>query len=418
MKNLPVLVIGAGVAGLSAATSLRAAGIDCVVVEAANRVSGRAYTTRIGHHAFDHGASWLHAAARNPIADFARAAGCKLINADHVRTRRVMIGHDIATPAQLAERAKAYEHFEKMAGAETRDIAIANAIAPLRADPWTASIEAWEACQIAAADPDDLSVIDWRCNELEGENLHISGGIGHFVATTLAENAGPISLNTEVSAIDWSGDIVATTQAGDISASACVITVSTAAAKRIRFTPVLPNTHAEALGNLPMGLLTKIVLRATGPDRLGLRPDESVTARIARGEPMLSLLAWPSGADHVVAFIGGPPAWELASQGEAATISYVRQRLHTWFGDRANNALGEAIVTDWHNDPLHGGAYAYARAGHANSRAILATPMANGRLIFAGEATAQNGLAGTVGGAWNEGQRAAAIAAAARSHPS
>lgn len=406
---LPVLIIGAGVAGLSAATALRAASIDCVLVEGAGRVGGRAHTTMIGNHAFDQGASWLHAAERNPVANMARAAGLKLINADDIRTRRVMIGHTVATSAQCAERASAYAQFEKVAGAEHRDIAIADAIASLRRNPWTASIEAWEACQIAAADPDDLSVVDWRNNELEGANLYVPGGIGTFVATTLAENAVPVLLNTEVSAIDWSGPIVATTATGEIRASACIITVSTAAAARIRFTPALPRSHADALENLPMGLLTKIALRATGTDRLGLRPGESVTAQIARGEPMLSLLAWPSGADHVVAFVGGPPAWRLARQGEAATIAFVRQRLHAWFGDRAHTALGEATVTDWHSNPLHGGAYAYARAGHAGARDTLAIPLAGARLMFAGEATAQNGLAGTVGGAWNEGQRAAAI---------
>jgi monoamine oxidase len=418
MKHLPILIIGAGVAGLSAATALRADGIDCVVVEAASCVGGRARTTMIGHHHFDHGASWLHAAERNPIADLARMAGLTLINAEHVRTRRVMIGHTVATRFELAERAQAYEDFERMAGAETRDIAIADAIEPLRTNPWTASIEAWEACQIAAADPDDFSVIDWRNNALEGANLHIPGGIGTFVCTTLAESAGPIAINTQVSAIDWSGPIVATTSAGEIAASACIITVSTAAAARIRFTPALPNTHADALDNLPMGLLTKVALRATGADRLGLRPDESVTAQIIRGQPMFSLLAWPSGADHVVAFVGGPQAWDFARQGPAATIAAVRKRLRDWFGPRADAALADATVTDWHDNPLHGGAYAYARAGHATARAALAAPIADGRLIFAGEATAQHGLAGTVGGAWNEGQRAAAIAAAARSHPS
>ncbi len=417
MSDLPVLIIGAGVAGLSAAISLREAGIDCVVVEAAGRVGGRAHTTQIGQHAFDLGASWLHAAERNPLTPLARAGGLALVDADDVRTRRVMIGSAIATPAELAARAASYRRFEALAQAEPRDIAIADTIAPLRPDPWTASIEAWEACQIAAADPRDLSVIDWRDNELEGANLTVQGGIGRFVATTLAGKAGPIRLDTRVTALDWSGPIVAATAAGNIHAGACIITVSTAAAARIRFTPALPETHATALGHLPMGLLTKVALRSTGADRLGLRADENVTARIERDAPMMSLLAWPGGADHVVAFIGGPPAWALARQGEAATIAAVRLRLRDWFGPRADEALGDAIVTNWHDNPDVGGAYAYARAGHADSRRILAMPIADGRLVFAGEATAQHGLAGTVGGAWNEGLRAAAIAAA-QSRPS
>jgi monoamine oxidase len=347
----------------------------------------------------------------------ARAAGLRLIDADHVRTRRVMVDGRIATEAELDQRQAAIARLDAVAGAETSDIAFATAIDSLRADPWTASIEAWEACQIAAADPRDFSVIDWRVNELDGANLSIVGGIGHFVEAILGPMAGAVRLNTRVEAIDWSDGIVAQTGTGEIVASACIITVATHAAGGMRFIPGLPGSHMHALHNLPMGLLTKVALRATGADRLGLRPEESVTARIERDAPMMSLLAWPGGVDHVVAFVGGPPAWALARAGQDATIGFVRRRLRDWFGERADAALGEAILTDWHDNELFGGAYAYARAGHADARGILAEPFADGRMVFAGEATAADGLAGTVGGAWNEGLRAAAIVGAAVSRP-
>ena len=404
----PILIVGAGVTGLSAATALRQSGHDCLLVEASSRIGGRAHTTPFGHHGFDHGASWLHAAERNPLVPIAREAGLRLLNADHVRTRRVIVDGRLATEAELSQREAAIARLEAAASAETSDIAFATAIDSLRDDPWTASIEAWEACNIAAADPRELSVIDWRVNELEGANLSIEGGIGSFVETTLGKMAGDIRLNTQITAIDWSDGIVAHTATGRIEASACILTISTHAAARIHFTPGLPAAHAQALQNLPMGLLTKIALRATGADRLGLRPDESVTARIARDTPMMSLLAWPGGADHVLAFIGGPAAWALAHQGRDATIAFVRKRLRDWFGERADSALGQAIVTDWHDNTLFGGAYAFATAGHADARQILAAPFARNRMIFAGEATATDGLAGTVGGAWNEGLRAAA----------
>ncbi len=382
-----------------------------MVAEAAHRAGGRAHTTMIGQHAFDHGASWLHDAARNPLVELAHNAGATLIDSDAVRTRRVLVNGVAATDAELAERAAAWERFDATASAATNDIALAEAIAGLRHDPWTASIEAWEACQIAAADPRDFSVHDWHINALEGQNLAIKGGIGAFVTRTLAPAAGPVHLGVTVRAIAWHDGITAETDAGDIAASACIVTVSTAALRHIRFTPELP----VSTDGLPMGLLTKIALRATGSDRLGLRSDESVTARITRDDTMMSLLAWPGGADHAVAFIGGPPAWALAREGEAATIAFVRSRLRQWFGAQATHAFGEAVVSNWGDDIHHGGAYAYARPGHAGDRALLGAPLADGRLVIAGEATATDGLAGTVAGAWNEGKRAAAIVQAALS---
>lgn len=405
--NNIILVIGAGVAGLSAASALRRAGHAVRLVEAASRVGGRAHTTQIGAFGFDHGASWLHDADRNPLTAF--AGPDQLIDTDRLRTRRVLVQGRLATPAELAQRQRAIARFEALASAPQPDAPLARVIDPLRDDPWTASIEAWEACQIAAADPADFSVHDWHLNALDGRNLAVRGGIGRFVAERLAPMAGPAICNTQVSAIDWRGPITAETNRGTITARAAIITCSTAALSRIRFTPALPAAHQAALDGLPMGLLTKVALRARGPARLGLKPEESVTARIAPGEHYMSLLAWPGGADHCVAFIGGPPAWALSRAGAAATIDAVRLRLRDWFGHEADICLGDAVVTGWADDPWHGGAYAYARPGHAAARAALGVPFAQGRLIIAGEATATDGLAGTVAGAWNEGQRAASL---------
>ena len=399
-----VLIIGAGVAGLVAARRLRADGLRVTLVEASARVGGRAHTVRLGDHSFDRGASWLHDADRNKLADLARAKGEVLIDSDAARSRRVLIDGRIADRHELMARARAWQRLEDLAGAVHEDAAFAGTITALRSDPWTASLEAWEICQIAAADPERISVRDWQDNQLDGRNLSPARGIGTLVQEHLAT---PVELATPVMALDWRGPILAETARGTIRADAVIVTVSTAALNKIRFTPSLP----VSADHLPMGLLTKVALRARGSDRLGLAVEESVSARIAPGEAMMSLLAWPGGVDHVVAFIGGPHAWALHREGAAATVDFVRAQLRAWFGSATE--LGEADLADWAADPWHGGAYAYAEAGHADIRARLGEPLACGRLVIAGEATCTNGLAGTVGGAWLEGERAASIVRAA-----
>jgi monoamine oxidase len=77
-------------------------------------------------------------------------------------------------------------------------------------------------------------------------------------------------------------------------------------------------------------------------------------------------------------------------------------------GARADRVFagGARLVTRWDADPWARGAYAYVPPGQAGARAALAEPLAEGRLVFAGEAC-HDGLAGTVGGAWLSGEAAA-----------
>lgn len=59
-----VIVIGAGVAGLSCARDLVRRGVACVVLERARGVGGRCATRRVEGQAVDHGVAFLHARSR------------------------------------------------------------------------------------------------------------------------------------------------------------------------------------------------------------------------------------------------------------------------------------------------------------------------------------------------------------------
>jgi monoamine oxidase len=415
-----VVIIGAGVAGLSAAAAVRAAGLSAVTIEATERIGGRAWTRSggaLGDGYFDLGASWLHAAERNPLAEIAQAHGDRTHRSEDTRTRRVFTNGRLATDGELQAYATSWERFESEAtqrAAEAgRDVSLGEAIAPLRDDPWTATIEFWEASLIAAADSFDLSVQDWHRNLLDGSNLVVGGGIGAFVARRLGPPAGEIWRNTAATHVDWDrpgGMVAVQTSRGTITARACIVTVSTGvlASGGIRFTPPLPVEIQDAIDHLPMGLLSKVALRATGADRLDLPNSCSVQRRLrVPGESAMSFHAWPDGMDHIVGFVGGPMAWGLSGEAATALPHFATEHLAALFGSRARQVVQPADQTDWGNDPAFLGAYAYATPGHAGARRVLGTPVGDRRLIFAGEAVRTDGLAGTVGGAWLSGREAA-----------
>ncbi len=419
-----VVVVGAGAAGLAAAAALRAAGRGVTLIEAGARCGGRTRTERpaaLEGAAFDHGASWLHDSGRNPLADLARAQGRTLLDAPEMHTARLFVDARPATPAERAayDAAEArWNHavLDRLARlAPDEDIALSAAADALGEDPWRATLETWEGAVIAAADADVLSLRDWQRNALGGTNLRAAGGLGALLLAVHAAEVARAWLRTPATRIDWGGPgVTVETPRGTLRAGACIVTVSTGVlrAGHIRFHPELPAATQGALHGLPMGLLSKVALRAAGRDRLGLPQSCTVERRFRRGEAGMVAQAWPDGADHLIGFVGGRAAWALAGAAPGAAAAWCREQLRLTLGGAADRAFArEAVETGWGTDPHVLGTYAYAAPGQHAQRGVLGRPLAGGRLVFAGEAVREDGLAGTVGGAILSGRRAAELAA-------
>ena len=423
--DVDVVVVGAGVAGLGAAAALREAGRRAVVLEASGRIGGRAWTAyppELGGVWFDMGTVWLHAAERNPLVPIAQAAGDTLLRADELRRERTYIGSREATAAEYQDFGGAWPRFEDAAArilACSPDAPLAAVARAMPDDPWAVTVETWEGPIICCAEANEYSLLDWRRNALSGSNLVPQGGIGAFVSRRLGVGLD-IRLSTPVTHIAWNGPggrVRVDTSRGAITADAAIVTVSTGvlAAGAIGFDPPLPPQVQANIHALPMGLAMKVALRADGPDRLDLPPHCSVDHQVTRsGEPTMLFQCWPHERDYVQGWVGGATAWALAREGKAAAADFALGQLRAIFGGRVDRlfAGGTKLVTRWDADPWVRGAYAYVRPGDAAARTALAQPLADGRLLLAGEAC-HDGFAGTVAGAWISGQDAARIAAGA-----
>ncbi len=85
--NSTVVVIGAGASGIAASESLMAAGFKVILIEARDRMGGRASTRLVGSVPFDAGASWLADSQVNYLRTTADSMGVKLYPTDFTRTR-------------------------------------------------------------------------------------------------------------------------------------------------------------------------------------------------------------------------------------------------------------------------------------------------------------------------------------------
>ena len=393
-----VVVIGAGAAGLAAAVTLQALGRRVLVLEAMDRIGGRAFTdTRTFGVPFDVGCAWLHKADRNPWTDHARAHGFDLRPHEY-NLEQVYLGPQ---PVDAALVNAAEEEMSEAISAAAVD-GPASLVADLSTPVGEAAGDYLGALDMAV-DLDELSTFDYAAAEDLSPNLLCAEGFGAVVAHR--GRGLPVRLSTPVRRVRWDGPgVTVVTDRGDLRARAVVITVSTGvlAGGGLRFTPDLPLGRQQAIADLPMGMLAKIPLLMNR--RLGPGPfTDLMLAR--RGRRDLYFLCHPFDSDLMIGFVGGDLGWELSAAGEAAAVDFAVQGLVEMFGSRARDAVARGGLTPWASNPWTRGAYAAAAPGRFAARAALAEPVGD-RLFFAGEALA-GGLVQTCGGAWLSGQAAA-----------
>ena len=394
-----VVVVGAGSAGIAAALTARAAGLEVVVLEAMDRIGGRAFTdTATFGSPFDVGCAWLHKADDNPYTDYARAEGFTL-RAHEYDLERVWLGPE-PTPAHFVNEAEEAMS-EAIIGAPS-DVA-ASAVVDT-ASPVDEAAGDYLGALDMAVDLDELSTFDYAHADDLSPNLLCAQGYGTIVAHR--GRGLPVRLNTPVRRIRWDGPgAVVETDTGSIRARAVIVTASTGvlASGAIRFTPDLPVATQQAVADIPMGMLAKIPLQIRD-ERFGLEPFTDVLLA-RRGRRDLYFLSFPFATDLMVGFVGGDLGWELSAAGEAAAVDFAVQGLVEMFGSNAAAAVVKGALTPWASNPWTRGAYAAASPGRYGAREALARPVGD-RIFFAGEALA-GGLIQTCGGAFRSGEAAA-----------
>jgi monoamine oxidase len=411
-----VVVIGAGAAGLAAARRLHERGLDFLVLEARDRIGGRAYTLpgRHGTAAVELGAEFIHGEAPATLAlmgECGQEAIDAVMNPVQLRDGRLEAEFDIWELAQrvlqrVNERGPD-QTVEAFLGGLSRGNFSAEQLDAVRA-----IVEGFD-----AADTTDASAIaiaqEWR-----GSNRTMrrpGNGYAPLMECAARTAGARIILQTKVEQIAWAADGIRVRAASaegpyDVAARYAIITVPIGVLREnaIAFSPKLPPEKLKALNAIAMGPAVKITLEFRAPfweraENGRFRDAGFFYAPQCRLRTLWTPL--PRRAPFLVAWAGGGAVQRLLE----ARVDPVEAALETcealFPSVSVRDELSGLHHHDWQADPFSRGAYSYLRAGGGDARNDLAAPL-HGTLFFAGEATFASDP-GTVAGALSSGYRAA-----------
>jgi monoamine oxidase len=425
MEHFDTIVVGAGVAGLTAARLLARAGRRVVVLEARDRVGGRISTDRRYGLTTDMGASWIHGITGSPVAAAAEAFGMPMVEftvggyqadsrpiayygPDGVRLT------DAATRAYVADIHTVDQALVGVVAASAPDASYRDVTeAALDAQGWDAerTQRVREYLEHRAEEQygawiEDLAAHGLDDDVIDGDEVVFPDGYDRL-PRRLAEGLD-IRLIHVVSRVQWSAEgVLVTTDHGLFAADSAIVTVPVGVLQSgdLEIEPALPEPVAGALGRLRMNAFEKVFLRF--PTKFW---DDGVYAIRQQGDEGRWWHSWYDltalhGAPTLLTFAAGPAAVATRDWTEEQIVDSILTQLRRLYGERVAKPTS-VHVTDWQDDPWSHGSYAYMTVGSRTSdHDDLATPI-GGVLHLAGEATWTDDPA-TVTAALFSGHRAA-----------
>jgi monoamine oxidase len=415
-----ILVIGAGMAGLSAARKLAESGRRVMVLEARDRVGGRILTLREHDEVVELGAEFVHGRPRE-LWHLIEEAGLHVYEIDGENACHA--DGKLKKCDETGDTFKFLGELEKWKGPDLAfaDYPALKELSPRRREEVIQYVQGFNAADYREISIHALAVQQRAEEEIDSDTIYrIREGydrLPEFLARKTREAGGRIELSTAVEKITWGrGAVHVLLRAGGAAAE---------------------YTAEQAVIALPLGVLqqrdgiiepTPMTIRAAsllrmGParrftlifrERFWARPDSVNLPQLSflfahEAIPTVWWTAYPAESNTLTGWVGGPRSavfnqFTREQIGDAACrelaiifsvpLDYLRMQLIC------------CATHDWQTDPYTFGAYSYVAAGGLESVLKIAAPV-DDTLFFAGEHTDTTGHWGTVHAAVRSGLRAA-----------
>lgn len=398
-------MVGAGVAGLTAANALMHAGEDVVVLEARDRIGGRLHTVDLGGSAIDLGGAWIHTPDGNPMSALADLLSVTSSPVDFMQDAILVDadGGGDAIDTILPMIAAFYEWLDRERGTLDADLSLADAIDRFLSasgphDPrhrmlarrcmravFTAE-NAWSPEQTLAREypPNTVEYEGSPLGEFpDGGYRRILDGLAQGLDVRTSQPVREIAAGDQGVEVRLDGDDQV------LEGTHVIVTVPLGVLKdpaAIAFVPALPPERRAAIERLGFGRFEKVMLRfddafwsADAP--FAVIPDSEASDWLVCFE----LHAF-TGAPVLVAFAVGPAAERALERSVEQRVSEVLDLVRSHLGVEPP-APTEVVASDWTSDPYSRGAYSFVGMGSSREDLERLGQPIGGRLLFAGEAT-------------------------------
>jgi len=434
-----VVVVGAGLAGLTAALDLVDAGWDVVVLEARSRVGGRVHTVR------------------RPFSDGVHAeAGGESIDDDHDRLlamlRRFHIPTEQRPPDKILQgltswhgtRAKTsrfvagrggkvaadYERFydalddlsadvdpvhpERLPGAEQHDArSLAEFTDDLHLVPEARFLVDTDNRGEFNAEPHEVSLLFAMQQAAVGESvedssiesMRVKGGNDRLPRAMAAALGDRVRLERPVTRVEHRASGVRVTAGSTtIDAAWLVLACPLTPLREVIFDPPLPASVAATVAGLDLGHAAKVTLEYD--ERFWEQQDLSgfTVTDLPFGIAWSPTDSYASTPGLLTAFITGDGARAAARQSDRERVAAVRSQFAEVYPGSTPLLTGNQATTAWANERFTGGGYAVHQPGQF-LRFWPVLRAGTGRIRFAGEHTET--LAGYMESAVRSGHRVA-----------
>lgn len=429
-KEAPIIVIGAGTAGLTAASELQKMGKSVLVLEARDRLGGRIFSQKIGHNVYDLGASWIHGIENNPIWSVVQQNQIQTTIFNYNEsiyyqsngqsfdaTEKLVFQQGLDYLLQQFQEIDQPEHYHHalhaletwLNGKEFLDYIDnqfhldKNAVIKLQKMLFDfLNLLAEDPC---ASDLAHLSADFWK-NEgfYPGDEVIFPQGYVQVI-DSLSKNI-TILTNKIVQRIDYSQDIiqVLTVDGECFSTSQVIITVPLGVLKKnhIQFLPDLSLQKQQAIQHLGFGTFNKLFVHFDQCFWKSPEYEQINNLYIHNQHRWLNFLDM-SEVYHqptLLFLFGGASATWVENVSCDEIWQEIKSSLKLIFNDIPQPI--QMFKTEWGTDPYAEGSFSYQAVGHTSENVDILKQPILGKIFFAGEHLAHFG-AGTVHGAYMSG---------------